>query len=416
MNKFVIEGGHKLYGSIDVPVAKNAILPIIAGSILSQEKIVLHKCPKYTDIDNMISILNYLGVKVELNGDDLIINAKKITKAELPKELSNKIRASFFVLGPLLARKGKATIYNPGGCTIGARPIDLHIYGLRQLGAEIEETEEYCKCKVKKLKGNEITLRFASVGATENIMMASVLAEGVTRINNPAREPEIIDLANFLNSLGAKIYGAGSDVIIIEGVERLTGGEYTPISDRIIAGTYVLATIIAKGEVEIRNVNIEHIKDLLKKLENNTCNIILNSDRIIVQSKDRLKNIPYIETAPYPDFSTDLQPQVMSALSLARGISIIKETVFETRYKHVKYLNQMGAKILLDGDKSIIKGKTHLIGRDVVAEDIRGGASLVLAGLVAKGTTTVSGINFIDRGYESLEINLRKLGAKIKRI
>lgn len=416
MNKFIIEGGHKLYGSITVPTAKNSILPIMAGCLLSKEKIVIHKCPKYSDIDNMINILKHLGATVELKNDDLIIQAKRIQKTIIPKELSDKLRSSIFTLGPILARKGNATIYNPGGCTIGSRPIDLHLFGLKKMGAKIIEKPEYCECKSKKLKGCEITLSFPSVGATENLIMAGVLADGVTRINNPAKEPEIVDLANFLNSIGAKIYGTGTDVIVIEGVDKLSGGEYTPISDRIIAGTYLLTTLACKGEVEICNTNPEHIQDLLKKLENNTCNITTKSDRIIVQCNDRLKSISDVETKPYPLFPTDLQPQLMTALCLAKGTSSITENIFETRFKHVDYLNSMGAKILIQDNMAIIKGRSYLVGKEVESKDLRGGASLVIAGLVAKGTTIVSGVNFIDRGYENLEESLTKLGAKIKRI
>ena len=416
MNKFIIEGGHRLNGSVVVPTSKNAILPIMAGCLLSEEKIIIHKCPRYSDISNMINILQYLGANVELKGDDLFIHAKKITKNNIPKELANKLRSSIFALGPILARTGKAKAFHPGGCTIGSRPIDLHLFGLNMLGAQIYDTCEYCECKAKKLKGAEITLSFPSVGATENIIMAGVLAEGITTIHNCAREPEIEDLANFLNMLGANIVGAGGKTIKIIGVDKLSGGEYTPISDRIIAGTYLLSCIACKGEVEIQNCNKEHLSDLLKKLENNTCNIITKSDRIIVESKERLNTIPYIETQPYPYFPTDLQPQLMAVLCLAKGKSIIKENIFETRFKQVEFLNSMGANIVVDGDKAIIKGKPYLVGKEVESKDIRGGASLVIAGLVAKGTTIVSGVNFIDRGYEDLDLNLCKLGAKIKRI
>ncbi len=416
MQSFFICGGNKLMGELEVQTSKNAVLPILAGCILCDKDVVLHKFPKFEDTLTMLKILESLGAKTYIYENDVKIECESITNHEIPVDLASKIRSSIFSLGAILSRFKKAKVPYPGGCAIGARPIDLHIKGLKQLGAKIIDKHGFLYCDGSNMKSGVVNIDFPSVGATENIILASVFLKGRTKIINCAKEPEIVDLANFLNSMGAKIHGAGDSIIEIEGVEKLDGGEYTPITDRIIAGTYILATLICGGDVTLKNINTEHIQSLMHNLKNNCCKMIVKGDTLRVVANKRPKAISKIETQPYPGFPTDLQPQIMSMLSIARGTSVVVENLFESRFKHVGELKKLGADILVNDKTAIIKGKSMLYGANVTCQDLRGGAGLVLAGLVAKGYTTVDDVFHIDRGYYHMEKDLQQLGANIERI
>lgn len=416
MQSFFICGGNKLMGELEVQTSKNAVLPILAGCILCDKDVVLHKFPKFEDTLTMLKILESLGAKTYIYENDVKIECESIKNHEIPVDLASKIRSSIFSLGAILSRFKKAKVPYPGGCAIGARPIDLHIKGLKQLGAKIIDKHGFLYCDGSNMKSGVVNIDFPSVGATENIILASVFLKGRTKIINCAKEPEIVDLANFLNSMGAKIHGAGDSIIEIEGVEKLDGGEYTPITDRIIAGTYILATLICGGDVTLKNINTEHIQSLMHNLKNNCCKMIVKGDTLRVVANKRPKAISKIETQPYPGFPTDLQPQIMSMLSIARGTSVVVENLFESRFKHVGELKKLGADILVNDKTAIIKGKSMLYGANVTCQDLRGGAGLVLAGLVAKGYTTVDDVFHIDRGYYHMEKDLQRLGANIERI
>ncbi len=416
MESFFICGGNKLEGELSIQTSKNAVLPILAGCILCEGEIVIHKFPKYDDTLTMLKIVEELGAKTYIHDDDVVIKCDSIQKSEIPSNLASKIRSSIFSLGAILSRFKKAKVPYPGGCAIGARPIDLHIKGLEQLGAKIVDKHGFLYCDGSNMKSAVVSLDFPSVGATENIMLASIFLTGKTKIINCAKEPEIVDLANFLNSLGAKIYNAGDSVIEIEGVQSLHGGEYTPISDRIVTGTYMLATVICGGNVTLNNVCYDHIASLVHKIKNNCCKVSIKGDKLTVIANKRPKAISKIETQPYPGFPTDLQPQIMSMLSIAKGTSVIVENLFESRFKHVSMLKKLGADILVNDKTAIIKGVPMLYGANVTCCDLRGGAGLVLAGLVAKGYTTVDDIHHIDRGYYRMEKDLQALGANIERI
>ena len=416
MENFFICGGNKLDGSLEISTSKNAVLPILAGCILSDKQIILHKFPRYEDTKNMLNILQSMGAKYFFQDDSVIVDCQSITKSEIPMELASKIRSSFFSLGAILSRFKKAKVAYPGGCAIGARPIDLHLKGLKSLGVKIVDKHGYIYCDGSNMKSGVVSLDFPSVGATENVMLASVFLKGKTKIINSAREPEIVDLANFLNLQGAKVYGAGSSVIEIEGVQSLNAVEYTPISDRIITGTYILATCMCGGNVELSNVNYENVLSLISKLKNNCCKITYKGDKLTLVADKRPKCISKIETRPYPGFPTDLQPQITAMLSISKGTSVVVENLFESRFKHIAELTKMGADIIVNDKAAIIKGVSELYGADVTCFDLRGGASMVLAGLVAKGYTTVHDIHHIDRGYYQMEKDLQKLGANIERI
>lgn len=416
MENFFICGGNKLFGELDIQTSKNAVLPILAGCILCNKEIILHKFPKFDDTLNMLKILESLGAKTKFVDNSVVIDGKDIQYYEIPSDLASRIRSSIFSLGAIISRFKKAKVAYPGGCAIGARPIDLHIKGLQGLGVKIIDKHGFLYCDGTNMKSGVVNLDFPSVGATENIMLAAVCLKGKTKIINSAREPEIIDLANFLNSLGAKISGAGTSVIEIEGVNFLTGGEYTPISDRIISGTYILATCMCGGKVTFSNVNIDNISSLLIKLKNNCCKINIKGDKITVVADKRPKAISKIETQPFPGFPTDLQPQMISMLSISKGTSVVVENMFESRFKHITELNKLGADIIVKDKTAIIKGVPYLFGAKITSCDLRGGASMVLAGLVAKGYTTVCDVRHIDRGYYKMEQDLQKIGANIERI
>ncbi len=415
MKEYIINGGQALDGTVEIRGAKNSILPLLAGSILTDEITVLHNCPNISDVDSMIKILEGLGSKIIRNSRDIVIDNSMANKWEIPAHLAKELRSSIFLLGSLLSRNKKAKVAYPGGCDIGLRPIDIHIAGLRELGIEIQEQGGYIYCNCQNAKSADVVLDLPSVGATENLMMSSVFIKGRTVIRNCAKEPEIVDLQKFLNAMGAKIRGAGTSVIVVEGVDKLHGVEYTPIPDRIVAGTYLIATAMCGGNVELTNVNPEHISSLISKLSKTTCKVHIKNDRILIKSKGRQKSLDCIETMYYPGFPTDLQSQIMAMQTVSRGTSVIVENIFETRFKTAGELKKLGADITIKGRVAVVKGVKELIGGEVHASDLRGGASLVLAGLVAGGQTVVKDIYHIDRGYEDMSIDLLKLGANIKR-
>jgi len=415
MGCFEIYGGNSLNGTIEIDTAKNAVLPIIAACVLTEEEIVLKKLPNIVDVRKMFEILKLMGASVKIEGRTAVINTKNINNLEIPSVLTKEIRSSIFILGPLLAKHKKARVAYPGGCDIGSRPIDLHLSGLKDLGVEINEEYGYINCDASKMKSGVVHLDFPSVGATENIMMSAVFLKGKTTILNAAKEPEILDLANFINKIGGKIYGAGTSTIVVEGVKYLKGCEYAPISDRIVAGTYLIAAAMTRGELRLTNANYEDVYALLNKLRNSGCEVDFDSNNIFIKSNKRPVACSSIETQPYPGFPTDLQAQILAMQTISDGISVVTENMFETRFKHVPELIKMGAKVTTKDRMAIVRGVKQLYGAEVVAQDLRGGAGLILAGLVAKGKTIVLNSGFVDRGYEKIEEKLSSVGANIVR-
>lgn len=416
MEKFFINGGNKLYGKIKVDGAKNSLLPILAAAIMVDGKVKLKNVPRYSDVLGMCKILSELGAEVSWQDDNLIIDASLIEGHAISTSLAGALRSSIFTLGPLLCRHRIAKVAYPGGCEIGLRPIDIHLSGLRSLGTRIVEKNGYIYANGESMEGSDVTLSFPSVGATENLMMAGACSKGITRIFNPAKEPEIVDLQDFLNACGAKVSGSGGNVIYIEGVERLHGCEFEAIPDRIAAGTYLLMCAMCGGEIEIENFLPYHNQALLSKLLESACKIDVKDDRIFISSKGALQSFGEVETAVYPGLPTDLQPQIMALESVSKGYCLIVENLFESRFKHVPELIKMGADIRFRSNVCVIKGRDKLYGAEVNSPDLRGGAALVMAGMKAEGYTTVSGIELIDRGYYKLEEKLSALGASIKRI
>ena len=419
MEKLIINGGKPLRGRVKISGAKNAVLPIIAAALLGQDvPSKLEEVPALDDVHTLSAVLEQLGVRVEFDADKntLLVDSSNITSCEAPYDLVRKMRASFLIIGPLLARCGRAKISLPGGCAIGTRPIDLHLKGFEALGARIDIGHGYIEATAPEgLKGARIYLDFPSVGATENIMMAASMAEGTTIIENPAQEPEIIDLANYLNVMGARVRGAGTNVIKIEGVKSLTGRNYTIIPDRIEAGTYMVAAAMTKGDVYIENAISEHLKPVIAKLKEAGVTIEENIDGIRVVCDRRTKAVD-IKTLPYPGFPTDMQAQFMALLAISEGVGRVTETVFENRFMHVDELKRMGANIRIDGRTSMVEGVDRLQGCTVKATDLRAGAAMVLAGLVAEGETRIGYIHHIDRGYDNLVTKLVMLGADIRRV
>ncbi len=416
METLYINGGRELYGDIDIVTAKNALLPILAGSILGAVKVVINRVAKFSDVIYMLKILESLGAKVVTDGDSVCIDSISADKYLVREEFTKKVRSSVFMLGPLLSRFRRAKVAYPGGCNIGNRPIDLHIKGLRSLNVKIEEKHGYITCDGSNMRSGEVHLDFPSVGATENIMMAAVTLKGVTTIYNAAREPEIVDLQDFINAMGGRVYGAGSSTIVIEGVEHLHDVEYTPIRDRIVAGTYLIATVMCGGKVRLDGFKKEHNQALITKLRQSGVRIKDRKDSIEVSVSSRPKSIPIIDTQPYPGFPTDLQNQVLALSTISKGTSLVVENLYESRFKICNELIKMGADITLKDRMAIVNGVSRLYGANVVATDLRGGAGLVLAGLSANGYTTIEDIYHIDRGYLSIEEDLCKLNAEIKRI
>lgn len=416
MARYVIVGGNSLQGSVRIKGAKNSALALLSASILTQDKVTLRDCPDISDIVNMLSILGGLGCKCTFDNMAITIDSSTLDSAEIENNTAKKIRSSVFLLGAMLSRCKRAKIAYPGGCNIGLRPIDIHIDGLRKLGVEIVETQDALECDATHAHSGYMRLKIPSVGATENLIMASVFLRGKTVIDNCAKEPEIVDLQNMLVAMGAKVSGVEEGRAVIEGVECLHGVDYTVLPDRIVAGTYLIATAMCKGEITLDNVRWQHLEALTSKLANNSCNITYKDDKITLYCDNVLSNLPSISTGYYPDFPTDLQSQYLAMMTVGRGRGEIIENLFEDRFKVAGQLRLMGAHVDIQGNRAIVDGVSSLKGATVKACDLRGGAALVLAGLVAKGTTIVEDIYHIDRGYEDMATILSSLGADIKRI
>lgn len=418
MEKIIVKGVRELKGEVNISCAKNSILPIIAATILCPEEIKINNTPMLEDVEVICKLLSELNCDINISNitNNLNIDTKNMVPIDANAELIRKMRASFLIMGPMLSRFGYCKLSLPGGCNIGSRPIDLHLKGFRLMGADVTIGHGFVEVKAKKLHGNRIYLDFPSVGATENIIMAAIFAEGTTIIENAAEEPEIWDLARFLNNMGAKINGAGMGKITIEGVDKLHGIEYTPIYDRIEAGTFMIAAGITNSKIKINGVNEEHLRPVIEKLKEcglkfKTCD--LNS--LIVDGTGEKRTVD-IKTLPYPGFPTDMQAQMMSLLSVIEGVSVITETVFENRFMHVAELQRMGANIKIDGRTAIIEGVPKLTGCEVKATDLRAGAAMILGGLIADGVTEISDVYHIDRGYVNIEEKFRNLGVDIYRI
>lgn len=415
MEKYVIFGGNRLCGTVRVGGGKNSVLTILPACLLSKGVCTIYDVPKLSDVSVMQEVLECLGAKVELNGSTMLVDASNVSTVELPDRLTRMMRASNLVMGPILSRFHHVKLAYPGGCSIGSRPMDQHLRGLKLLGAQIIEKHGYIEAKTEHLVGSEICLDFPSVGATENLMMAATLAKGVTTIRNPAREPEIVDLQNFLNSMGARVKGAGTDVLKIEGVKEMNSAEHFIIPDRIEAGTFMVIAAIVGGDVLIKNVIPEHIEAVISKLKEAGVEITEDDGGIRVRCKERTKGVDF-KTMPFPGFPTDMQAQLMALMAVSEGTSIVTETIFENRFKHVDEFRRMGADIKVEGRVAIIKGVKNLSGAYVETSDLRAGAALVTAGLVAEGATVVDNINLIDRGYDNFDQKLRNLGAQILRV
>ncbi len=413
METILVKKSGALNGHLKVNGSKNSILPILAATLLTKDKCILHDIPKLEDVNVMCDLLSNLGAKITmLDENSLEIQADDITNYEAPYDLISKMRASFLVMGSLLSRINKARVSMPGGCAIGTRPIDLHLKGFKNLNINISSNKGYIQAESECIIGNHVYLDFPSVGATENIMMAACRAKGQTIIENAAEEPEIVDLANFINSMGGKIEGAGTRNIIITGVKELHGTDYTIIPDRIEAGTYMVAAVITGGELYIDNVIPAHVQPVISKLREIGAEIIEDDDSVIVRSNGIIKSTD-IKTLPYPGFPTDMQAQFMLLLSLANGTSVINETIFENRFMHANELLRMGANIKIEGNTAIVNGLNNLTGTKVKATDLRAGAALILAGLIADGETEISEVHHIKRGYADIVEKLQSVGANI---
>ena len=416
MEAFVVEGGTPLRGEIRVDGAKNATLPILAAAVLTEETVRLHDVPEITDVKHMADILTMLGCQVTRENSDMTVTCADLHTWEMPDQLSKQIRSSIFLLGPILARFHKATVTFPGGCEIGLRPIDLHLSGLRCLGVKIKEEGGLIHCDGSSMHAGEVHFDSPSVGATENVMMAAVLVPGVTTIHNPAREPEIVDLQNFINAMGGCVRGAGGHAIEIEGVSCLHGTEWTPMPDRIVAGTLLAAAAVTGGEITLTNAPESDMVAVTAKLREMGCRIAEAPGRIALSAPQRLTAFGQLQTQPHPGFPTDMQVQMLALLAVSEGTGVITENVFENRFTHAGDLNRMGAHILCTGRTAVVRGVRELYGARVTARDLRGGAALVLAGLKAHGETHVEHAELIDRGYDHLERQLTELGANIRRV
>lgn len=417
MDKILVSGGGRLEGEVRASGSKNAALPVLISSLLTAEPCSYESIPDLMDIQTVLKLLKGLGVKVDgdLRSGRVTLAAGRVDKLEAPYDLVKTMRASFLVLGPLLARFGEARVSTPGGCAIGARPVNLHLKGLAELGAEIQMTHGYVEARAKRLHGAKIYLDLPSVGATENLMMAAALAEGSTVIENAAKEPEIEDLASALNRMGARIQGAGSDIVKIEGARELHGLSHRVIPDRIEAGSFMVASALTRGDVLVRDVRPDHLDVFVLKLREAGVECSVEPDKVRIKGNGRVKGVD-ITTLPYPGFPTDLQAQMMVLMAVADGVSVITENIFENRFMHALELDRMGADIRLEGNRAVVRGVASLSGAPVMATDLRASVSLVLAGLVANGTTEISRVYHLDRGYEHIERKLSALGAEIKRI
>lgn len=418
MEKIIINGGKKLYGAISVQGAKNSVLPILVATLLTDGVSVIHNCPRLSDVDATIKILQYLGCEVIREGSTISVDSRNANKNDVPDHLMREMRSSIVFLGGILGRMGKAVLSTPGGCEIGLRPIDLHLSAMEQFGATVTTENGFIICTSGEngLCGTRITLSFPSVGATENIILAATKATGTTIITNAAREPEIKDLADFLNNCGAKIHGAGDSTVVIEGVRSLHSSEHTVIPDRIVASTYMIATAMTGGKIYLNEIIPSHISPIVQPLREAGCHIVMTGRQAIIEAPKTLKRIRMIRTMPHPGFPTDAQAQIMALTTIADGTSVIIENIFESRFKHIGELVRFGAKINAEGRMAVIEGVKTLNGASVKATDLRGGSALILAGLCAKNETEITEIHHIDRGYEEPEKVLESLGADIKRV
>lgn len=418
MDKIIINGSKRLNGEITVQGAKNSVLPILVATLLVDGVSIIHNCPKLSDVDSTVTILEYLGCTVKREGHTISVDPLGMSRYDVPDNLMREMRSSIVFLGGILGRMGKAVLSTPGGCEIGLRPIDLHLSSIEQFGVNFKTDGGVIDCSVgeKGLTGTKITLSFPSVGATENIILAAVLARGTTVITNAAREPEISDLADFLNRCGAKIHGAGDSTVTIEGVKKLTSTEHTVIPDRIAASTYMIAGAVTNGKICLKDIIPSHIGPTIQPLREAGCDIAVSGRWVCLSSPPRLNRIRMIRTMPYPGFPTDVQAQMMALTTVADGTSVIVENIFESRFKHIGELLRFGAKISAEGRMAVIEGVKHLNGANVKATDLRGGSAMILAGLCARGTTQITEIHHIDRGYEEPEIILESLGADIQRV
>ncbi len=415
MDKIVVEGGRRLAGEVKISCAKNAALPILMSSLLAEGVSTYTNVPGLRDIQSTIELVENLGARVESSGGTIKIDTTGLNNHKAPYDLVRKMRASILVLGPLLARLKKARVSLPGGCAIGARPINLHLRGLKRLGAEIVLEHGYVNAVAPQLKGCDIYFDLVTVTGTENIMMAAVLAKGTTVLRNAAREPEIVALADVLNKMGADIKGAGKSEMVINGVEKLKPVDVAIIPDRIEAGTFMVAAALTKSDIVVKGCEPDHLKTVIHKLRLTGARVDINESDVRVQGPDIVTSVD-IKTLPYPGFPTDMQAQFMVLMSIANGLSIISENIFENRFMHVSELQRMGADINVSGDTAVIKGGPYLSGAKVMASDLRASASLILAGLVAKGYTEVNRVYHLDRGYDAMEKKFQKLGAAIKRV
>ncbi len=417
MDSYVIEGGTRLFGECEIQGAKNSSLPILAATLLCEKKCVVGNCPDLLDIRATVKILRSLGCKVERDKNFVTVDASSADGSEIPENLMREMRSSVIFLGAILAKNKKVRLSTPGGCEIGLRPIDLHLDAMKKLGADVkEEFGHIICCAADGLKGAAVNLSFPSVGATENIMIAASTAKGTTVIANAAREPEISDLADFLNSCGARISGAGQGTVVIEGVKRLSGTTHNVITDRIAGATYMAAAAMTGGEIRLKNIIPAHIVPMIDLFEEAGCSVIKESRSVYLKAPERLKSVKLIRTMPYPGFPTDIQAPVAAMLTKAKGTSVLIETIFENRFKYIGELVRLGARVRVDGRMAVIEGVDSLHGTGVEACDLRGGAALIVAGLAAEGTTVISGIKHIERGYDKPEEVIKALSGKIKRI
>ncbi|MBR2350079.1 MAG: UDP-N-acetylglucosamine 1-carboxyvinyltransferase [Clostridia bacterium] len=416
MGRYLIKGGKPLYGEIHIQGAKNSVLPIFAAALLTEEKVTITNCPMLTDVENMAEILRSLGATATISDGVAEIKAEQVASYEIPACLAKEIRSSIFLLGSVLARKGKAKVAYPGGCNIGLRPIDIHLKALKEMGVKVEEKEGYILCDAQEVEATAITLDYPSVGATENVMLLASLTEGTTTIANAAQEPEIEDLEQFINAMGGKVSGAGTPFIKIKGVKSLVGAEFRTMGDRIVAGTYLIGAALCGGELTLKGVNPEHLLSLNGKLSKGSCKVVSKNDIIHITASGKVEALDDVVTQPYPGFPTDLQAQICVLASVAKGSSLVVENIFETRFKHLPELIKMGARVKLKDRVAVFNGVDDLYGAEVNSYDLRGGAAMVLAGLRAKGTTIVNDSHYVERGYEDIVRDLTGVGADIKKI
>lgn len=416
MERLIVEGGHRLGGALTLHGAKNSALPLLAATLLTDDACELHNCPRLSDVEVALSILQHLGCAVTAQGDVVTVQAQGLCRGDVPDSLMREMRSSIVFLGAILARCGEATLSFPGGCELGPRPIDLHLAALERLGAVIEEDYGCLHCRVpRRLQGASITLPIPSVGATENILLAAVTAEGVTTLRNAAREPEIADLCAFLTACGARIHGAGEGVLTVEGVERLHGCRHRVIPDRIEAATYMAAAAVTGGTLVLKNVEPEHIMPVLPAFEEAGCRLVPWGDELLISAPARLRRIRGVRTMPYPGFPTDAAAPLLAMCCAAEGTSVFVETIFENRYNYAGELARMGAEIKIEGRVAVVEGRPSLFGAGVTCTDLRGGAALVVAALAAEGTTEIGALHHLDRGYEAMEAALTAAGASVRR-